>query len=260
MTNPRTTLSVVIPAYNEASRLPASLERLREFARTFPSMEVLVVDDGSRDATAELSEQIGRAWATDGSDLGGPMLRVLRNPGNRGKGWSVRHGMLEASGEWLLFTDADLSTPIEDVSALLEKARQGFDVVIGSRALRPDLVGVHQSLLREGAGKFFNVVMRVVLGLPFRDTQCGFKLVRQEAAREIFSRQRIEGFGFDAEVLYLARKLGFQAAEMAVRWNNAEGTKVGMLSGLNAFADLLRIRWWDLSGKYAAPRDERSSS
>jgi glycosyltransferase involved in cell wall biosynthesis len=251
MTNPRTTLSVVIPAYNEASRLPASLERLRAFARSFPSMEVLVVDDGSRDATAEIAQQIGRDWSPDG-----PLLRVLRNPGNRGKGWSVRHGMLEAAGEWLLFTDADLSTPIEEVFTLLEEARKGFDVVIGSRALRPDLVGVHQSLLREGAGKFFNVVMRVVLGLPFRDTQCGFKLVRQEAAREIFSRQRIEGFGFDAEVLYLARKLGFRAAEIPVRWNNMEGTKVSMLSGLDAFADLLRIRWWDLSGKYDARRQE----
>src|ERR1019366_3923195 len=124
--------------------------------------------------------------------------------------------MLAASGEWLLFSDADFSTPIVDVSALLEKAREGFDVVIGSRALRPDLVGVHQSALREGAGKFFNLTMRVITGLPFHDTQCGFKLVRQEAARAIFSRQRIDGFGFDAEVLYLALKLGFSAAEVPV--------------------------------------------
>jgi dolichyl-phosphate beta-glucosyltransferase len=248
MTNPRTTLSVVIPAYNEASRLPASLKRLRDFARSFPSLEVLVVDDGSRDATAEIAEQIGRDWSPEG-----PVLRVLRNPGNRGKGWSVRHGMLEAAGEWLLFTDADLSTPIEEVFTLLDKAREGFDVVIGSRALRPDLVGVHQSILREKAGQFFNLVMRVATGLPFRDTQCGFKLVNREAAKDIFSRQRIEGFGFDVEVLYLARKLGFRAAELAVRWNNAEGTKVSMFSGLDAFVDLLRIRWWDLSGKYDEP-------
>jgi dolichyl-phosphate beta-glucosyltransferase len=249
MTNSRTTLSVVIPAYNEASRLPASLERLREFARTFPSMEVLVVDDGSRDATAEIAGNIGRSWEPEG-----PELRVLRNPGNRGKGWSVRHGMLEASGEWLLFSDADLSTPIDDVSVLLEKAQEGFDVVIGSRALRPDLVGVHQSLQRETAGKFFNLVMRLATGLPFRDTQCGFKLARRDAAREIFARQRIEGFGFDVEVLYLARKLGFRAAEVPVHWNNMAGTKVSMLSGLDAFVDLLRIRWWDLSGKYGAAR------
>jgi len=254
MTNPRTALSVVIPAYNEASRLPASLERLREFARNWASCEVLVVDDGSRDSTAEIAGQIGRAWAADGT-VDGPVLRVLRNPGNRGKGWSVRHGMLQASGDWLLFSDADFSTPIEEVSTLLEKAQEGFDVVIGSRALRPDLVGVHQSALRERAGKFFNLVMRVITGLPFRDTQCGFKLVRQEAAREVFSRQRIEGFGFDAEILYLARKLGFRAAEVPVRWNNVEGTKVSLLSGLDAFVDLVRIRWWDWSGKYDARRE-----
>jgi glycosyltransferase involved in cell wall biosynthesis len=249
MTNPRTALSVVIPAYNEASRLPASLERLRKFALTFPSLEVLVVDDGSRDSTAEIAEQTCRAWAADG-----PVLRVLRLPGNHGKGWSVRWGMLEASGEWLLFSDADLSTPIEEVATLLDKAREGFDVVIGSRTLRPELVGVHQSALREGAGKFFNLMMRLILGLPFHDTQCGFKLVRQGAAREIFSRQRIEGFGFDAEILFLARQLGFKAAEVPVRWNNVEGTKVSMLSGLEAFTDLLRIRWWDWSGKYDARR------
>jgi hypothetical protein len=158
--------------------------------------------------------------------------------------------MLEASGEWLLFSDTDLSTPIEEVSVLLEKAHAGFDVVIGSRALRPDLVGVHQSVWREKAGQFFNLVMRLATGLPFRDTQCGFKLVRREAAREIFSRQQIEGFGFDVEILYLARKLGFRAAEVPVRWNNVEGTKVSMFSGLDAFVDLARIRWWDLSGKY----------
>jgi dolichyl-phosphate beta-glucosyltransferase len=245
MTNPRTTLSVVIPAYNEASRLPASMERLREFARTFGQCEVLVVDDGSRDSTAEIAEQIGSAWGSQG-----PALRVLRNPGNRGKGYSVRHGMLEAAGDWLLFSDADFSTPIEDVSILLDKARQGYDVVIGSRALRPDLVGVHQSALREKAGQFFNLIMRIATRLPFHDTQCGFKLVRREAARDIFMRQRIGGFGFDVEVLYLARKLGFRSAEMPVRWNNAEGTKVSMLSGLDAFVDLLRIRWWDLTGKY----------
>ncbi len=253
MTNPRTTLSVVIPAYNEASRLPASLECLREFARSFGSVEVLVVDDGSHDATTELARQAGRAWAAEG-----PRLRVLSSPGNHGKGYSVRQGMLEASGEWLLFSDADLSTPIEEVSRLLEKAREGFDVVIGSRALRPDLVGVHQSVMREKAGQFFNLAMRLITSLPFRDTQCGFKLLRQEAAREIFSRQRIEGFGFDVEVLYLARKLGFRAADVPVRWNNVEGTKVNMLSGLDAFADLLRIRWWDWSGKYNIRRNNPS--
>lgn len=207
--------------------------------------EVLVIDDGSQDGTWQLVEEAGKAWAADGLTLS-----VLRNPGNRGKGYSVRHGMLQASGDWLLFSDADLSTPIEEVTLLLAKAAEGFDVVIGSRALRPDLVGVHQSALREKAGQLFNLVMRVATGLPFHDTQCGFKLVRREAARNIFRRQKIEGFGFDVEILYLARKLGYQAAEIPVRWNNVEGTKVSMLNGANAFADLARIRWWDAIGAY----------
>lgn len=239
-------LSVVIPSYNEESRLPASLEKLRAFAEGGPGFEVVIVDDGSKDRTIALIEETAAKWATT-TQL---RLRVLRNPGNRGKGFSVRHGMLEATGEWLLFTDADLSTPIEDVLPLLAKASEGFDVMIGSRALRPELVGKHQPILRELAGKFFNLVMRLTTGLPFHDTQCGFKMVRREAAREIFSRQKIEGFGFDVEVLYLAAKLGYRAAEVPVHWDNAEGSKVGGLSGADAFLDLVRIRWWDRTGKY----------
>ena len=231
----------MIPAYNEESRLPASLERVREFSRTTMPCEVVVVDDGSRDGTVRVAEQAAATW---------PELRVLKNPDNHGKGHSVRRGMLEATGDWLLFTDADLSTPIEELLTLHAKALEGFDVVIGSRALRRELVGVHQSAFREKAGQFFNVVMRMATGLPFRDTQCGFKLVRREAALEIFKRQKIEGFGFDVEILYLAHKLGYRAAEVPVRWNNVEGTKVGMFTGLIAFADLARIRWWDLAGKY----------
>jgi dolichyl-phosphate beta-glucosyltransferase len=229
-------LSVVIPAYNEESRLPASLARVREFSRANMPCEVIVVSDGSVDGTVRVAEQAG--------------AKVLQNPGNRGKGYSVRHGVMEAIGDWILFTDADLSTPIEELLTLHAKALEGFDIVIGSRALRRELVGVHQSILREGAGRFFNLVMRMVTGLPFHDTQCGFKLVRREAAREIFPRQKIEGFGFDVEILYIARKLGYRAAEVPVRWNNVEGTKVGMFTGLIAFADLVRIRWWDLTGQY----------
>ncbi len=238
---------MVIPAYNEASRLPAPLERLREFARDFPSMEVIVVDDGSSDRTWDIANEIARAWSA-----GGPPMRVLRNPGNRGKGFSVRHGVLNASGEWILFSDADFSTPIEDVHTLLDKTLQGFDVVIGSRALRPEFVGRHQSALRENAGRFFNLMMRLITGLPFLDTQCGFKLMRREPARAIFSRQKIDGFGFDAEVLYLARKLGYRSAEVPVHWNNIAGTKVSTLSGLDAFVDLARIRWWDARGRYVS--------
>ena len=180
-----------------------------------------------------------------------PALRLLRNPGNRGKGYSVRQGMLEANGEMLLFSDADLSAPIEEADKLLEKLAEGFHVAIGSRALRRELIGRHQSPFRETAGQIFNLLVRVVTGLAFWDTQCGFKLFRREAAQAIFSRQRLEGFGFDVEDLYLARKFGFSVAEVPVRWNHVPETKVRMLAdSVGMLTDLLRIRWWDWSGKY----------
>ena len=155
-------------------------------------------------------------------------VRVLRNPGNRGKGYAVRHGMLEAKGEWTLFTDADLSTPIEELEKLWTAAQEaGAQVAIGSRALDRSLIGVHQPLFRESAGKLFNLTVRVITGLPFRDTQCGFKLFETSAAREIFRRQQLERFGFDVEVLFIARKLGYSSIEVPVRWNDVAGTKVG---------------------------------
>ena len=234
--------SIVIPAYNEGTRLVPTLDRVLGFIRQQGwSAEVLVVNDGSRDDTAE----VVRSYAERH-----PAVRLIENPGNRGKGFSVRHGVLKATGDWILISDADFSTPIEEIATLRQKAADGFDLVIGSRALRPELVAVHQAWPRESAGKFFNLIMRTTTGLPFRDTQCGFKLVRREPAQEIFERQKIGGFGFDVEVLYLARKLGYRAAEVPVRWANAPGSKVGMFSGLAAFADLARIRWWDVCGQY----------
>jgi len=184
-----------------------------------------------------------------------PSIRVLRNPGNRGKGYSVRHGMLEAKGEWMLFTDADLSTPIEEIEKLFAAVKKNSaQVAIGSRALDRSLVGVHQPVFREYAGRFFNLVMRLVTGLPFHDTQCGFKLFQREAAREIFSRQQLERFGFDAEVLYISKRLGYRAVEVPVRWDDVAGSKVGTLQGLNGFLDLLRIRRNSLAGRYQTGR------
>ena len=201
-----------------------------------------MIDDGSRDGTAALVERTAATW---------PVMRLLRNPGNRGKGYSIRHGMLDAKGDWVLFTDADLSTPIEEVEKLLAAVdRHHADVAIGSRALDRSLVSVHQSAMREFSGRFFNLVMRGVTRLPLRDTQCGFKLFRREAAQEIFSRLQIDGFGFDVEALYIARKLGFKTIEVPVRWANVEGTKVSLANGLNAFADLARIRRNALRGLY----------
>lgn len=234
-------LSIVIPAYNEANRLPASLEAVLAYAEgRFPWSEVIVVDDGSTDNTAETVEALGDA-----------RVRLLRNPGNRGKGYAVRHGMLAATGDWRLFTDADLSAPIEELGRLFAEAkRTGAAVAIGSRAIDRRLISVRQSWIRETAGRIFNLAMRVMTGLSFQDTQCGFKLFTADAAQRIFKRQLLNGFGFDVEDLYIAKKLGIKVVEVPVRWAHAEGTKVGLASGLQAFFDPLRIRWNNLKGLY----------
>ncbi len=237
-------VSIVIPAYNEEARLPSTLDAISAYLRTkdFAFVEVIVVDDGSRDGTAALVDRYAERCAG---------VRLLRNPGNRGKGYTVRHGMLEAKGEWILYTDADLSAPIGELDKLFTAAeRENADVAIGSRAVDRSLVGVHQSAFREISGRVFNVIMRMVTGLPFRDTQCGFKLFRASAAREIFSRQTLDGFSFDVEDLVIAKSLGCRAIEVPVVWNNVEGTKVSMLSGVKSFTDLVGIRWRAMSGRY----------
>ena len=240
----RPSLSIIIPAYNEQARLPETLCRIFDYlAETHRSgTEVLVVDDGSSDGTIE-------AAAAFQSQHEG--FRILRNPGNRGKGYAVRHGMLEAQGEWRLFTDADLSAPIEEVEKLCRAVRRsGAQVAIGSRAVDRSLIEVHQSAFRETAGKFFNVVMRSTLGLPFADTQCGFKLFAGDAAERIFGLQRLERFGFDAEALFIAYQLGYKIEEVPVRWRHVEGTKVGLASGADSFADLARVRMNHWRGLY----------
>ena len=201
---------------------------------SFSFLEVIVVDDGSRDGTARVVEEFARD---------NKCLRLVRNPGNRGKGYAVRHGMLEAKGEWILYTDADLSAPIEELEKLCRAAReQDAAVAIGSRAVDRSLVEVHQPAFRELSGRCFNLVMRMVTGLPFRDTQCGFKLYRADAARKIFSLQKQEGFSFDVEDLLIAKKLGVRTVEVPVRWANVEGTKVRLSQGIMSFLDLVKIR------------------
>ena len=238
-------ITIVIPAYNEERRLPATLSavlaHLRE--REWRFAEVLVVDDGSTDATVGVAEEFCRSH---------PAVRLLKNPGNRGKGYSVRHGMLEAKGDWALFSDADLSAPIEEMDKLVEAAEgRGAAVAIGSRALDRSLIAVHQSFFRESAGRVFNLLMQLLTGLRFQDTQCGFKLFEAGAAREVFRRQRLERFGFDAEVLFIARRLGYLTVEVPVRWSHSEGTKVSMFrDSLNMFLDLLRVRWHQFRGRY----------
>lgn len=238
-------ISIIIPAYNEEARLPATLDRVIGYlTRThWEFCEVLLVDDGSSDSTVTVAEEIRKRHA---------MLRVLRNPANRGKGYSVRHGMLEAKGEWALFSDADLSAPIEELDKLCKAAGESHaSVAIGSRALDRSLIGVHQSVWRENGGRIFNLLMRAATGLPFWDTQCGFKLFETKAAREIFRRQRLERFGFDAEILFIASRLGYKIVEIPVRWDHAEGTKVSVFrDSTEMFLDLLRIRWNDWMGRY----------
>ena len=235
-------LSIIVPSFNEEVRLPASLDLIAAYVSSQNrSTEVLVVDDGSNDRTAEVAASFTERIAN---------LRVLKNGENRGKGYSVRHGMQEARGEYVLFTDADLSAPIEEADKLLS-ALQQFDIAIGSRALNRDLIDVHESHFREFAGIIFNRIVRIVLWLPFVDTQCGFKAFRRERCRIIFEQQRIERFGFDPELLYLARHHGLKATEIPVRWSHSPATKINMMrDSIQMFVDVFTVRWNSLLGRY----------
>jgi dolichyl-phosphate beta-glucosyltransferase len=235
-------LSIVIPSYNEELRLPATLERIAAYLPNLGGeTEILVVDDGSKDRTAEVAESFRSRL---------PGLRVISNGANRGKGYSVRHGMLEARGHTVLFTDADLSAPIEDAPKLLE-ALKTYDVAIGSRALDRRLITVHESRFREFAGIVFNMIVRVILRLPFVDTQCGFKAFQRERCQILFVQQRIERFGFDPELLYLARHHGLHTVEIPVRWAHSPATKVNMLrDSVQMFVDVFTIRWNAIRGRY----------
>jgi glycosyltransferase involved in cell wall biosynthesis len=241
MTAPQ--LSIVIPAYNEEFRLPTSLERIAGFLeRSSGSGEVIVVDDGSHDRTGAVANSFC-------SRISG--LKVLANGVNRGKGFSVRRGMLEAQGEFVLFSDADLSAPIEEADKLLAALEEGYDVAIGSRAVNRDLIEVHESPFREFAGIIFNKIVRITLRLPFVDTQCGFKAFRRKRCRVLFEQQTIERFGFDPELLYLARHHHLRAVEIPVRWAHSPATKVNMLrDSVQMFLDVFVIRWNAIRGRY----------
>ena len=242
MVNTTPDLTIVIPSFNEEKRLPPTLERIAAYLREKRlGAEVIVVDDGSTDRTAAVAE----SWKDRISGL-----RVVSNGRNRGKGFSVRHGSLEARGDIVLFTDADLSAPIEEADKLLA-ALKTHDVAIGSRAVDRSLIEVHESPFREFAGIIFNRIVRITLRLPFVDTQCGFKAFRRERCKIIFEQQTIEGFGFDPELLYLARHHGFSIVEVPVRWAHSPATKVNMVrDSLQMFLDIFVIRWNGLRGRY----------
>ena len=222
--------------------LPATLERIAAYLLTYGrEAEVLVVDDGSEDGTAAVAESFRSKI---------PRLRVVSNGVNRGKGYSVRYGMQEARGRIALFTDADLSAPIEEAGKLLG-ALETNDVAIGSRAMDRSLISVHESPFREFAGIIFNKIVRSILWLPFVDTQCGFKAFRRERCGILFEQQTIEGFGFDPELLFLARRHGLRVVEIPVRWGHSPATKVSMLhDSIQMFIDVFTIRWNSLRGRY----------
>jgi dolichyl-phosphate beta-glucosyltransferase len=236
-------LSIVVPAYNEEKRLGTTLDRLTAYmgAQGY-SYEILVVDDGSVDGTVDLIRERARRRGD---------IRLVKNAVNRGKGYSVRHGIEEARGEYSLFSDADLSTPIEDVEKLFPKLKKGFDVAIGSRALKESDVRVHQPWYRELMGKTFNKIVRLIVLHGIKDTQCGFKLFKTSVAKEVFSRQRIERFSFDVEALFIAQKRGYRIAEVPVTWYNSPSSTVSVMSDpIRMFTDVVRIRYYALKGYY----------
>jgi glycosyltransferase involved in cell wall biosynthesis len=236
-------VSIVVPAYNEAVRIGESIRKIEAFLKKMPwKAEVIVVDDGSKDDTADVV-----------SGMTFPGLRVIRNNPNRGKGFAVRTGVLDSLGEYVLFTDADLSAPIDELEKLLKAAQeQRADVVIGSRAVDRSYIEIHQSRGRELGGIVFNLMVKTILGLRIHDTQCGFKLFKRSKAIPVFEKMTITGFGFDPELLFLAKRARLKILELPVRWSHAEGSKIRFATdSVRMFSDLLRIRWNQISGRYS---------
>jgi dolichyl-phosphate beta-glucosyltransferase len=235
--------SIVIPAFNESARIPATLESVVSCIREREwDAEVIVVNDGSRDSTAALVREFAR---------NAPEVRLVENPGNRGKGYSVRSGILQALGEIVMFTDSDLSAPIEEAERLFEAIAEGADIAIGSRWLEKNRQTHRQPLYRRFLGRCFNAVTRAVMGLPFADTQCGFKAFTRAAAQTVFQLQTIERWGFDPEILFIARKRGFRVIEVPVSWAHDERSRMSYLKdGMKMLEEIATIRWNAFTGQY----------
>jgi dolichyl-phosphate beta-glucosyltransferase len=227
-------VSVVIPAYNEGERIGITLGKLVKYLeKNFPRFEIIVVDDGSSDDTAETVKRVAET---------NRQIALISYSPNRGKGFAVRQGMLRAANEAVLFTDADLSTPVEEIAVALAELARGFSVVIASRRHPESVIALRQSWVRELIGRTFNALVRLMIGLPYKDTQCGFKCFTRSAAKEIFSRTRINTFSFDVEALLIAGAMGHAIKEIPVRWTNGVGSKVRPLrDGLKILGELLTL-------------------
>jgi glycosyltransferase involved in cell wall biosynthesis len=236
-------LSIVIPAYNESARIEQTLERVMECVDGQGwDAEVLVVDDGSRDRTVEIVHRWMERF---------PRLHLIQNEGNRGKGYSVRNGLLQAAGEVVMFTDADLSAPMEEAERLFAAIADGADVAIGSRWMDRTRQTIYQPLYRRFFGRCFNWVTRTIMGLPFKDTQCGFKAFKRSAAQIIFRLQRIERWGFDPEILFIARKLRYSVREVPVTWGHDERSRMSYLKdGMKMLEEMAVIRGNSIVGRY----------
>jgi glycosyltransferase involved in cell wall biosynthesis len=235
--------SIVIPAFNEGARIPATLESVLSCVRAKGwAAEIIVVNDGSQDATAEVVRDFART---------APEVRLIENSGNRGKGYSVRSGILQALGEVVMFTDSDLSAPIEEAERLFAAIEQGADIAIGSRWLESGRQTHRQPLYRQFFGRCFNAVTRGVMGLRFADTQCGFKAFTRPAAQTIFQLQTIERWGFDPEILFIALKRGYHVVEVPVSWAHDERSRMSYLrDGMKMLEEIAVIRWNALLGRY----------
>ncbi len=236
-------LSLIIPAFNEKARIGKSLERILSFLRSQPyRSEVIIVDDGSQDQTGDFVKE------RYGNNNG---VRTHQQPQNLGKGKAVKEGMLLGNGEYLFFSDADLSVPIETLPDFLTQLENNCDVTIGTRRQPGATIEVRQPLYREFLGKMYTRLTNWILGLRVTDFTCGFKGFRRNAALELFSRQRLKNWSFDAEILYLAQLNGFRVREVPVRWRNDQATKVRLWRDiLSSFLELLQIRFYDSQGKY----------
>lgn len=228
-------VSIIIPAYNESERIATTLEEILNFLRKQSyASEILIADDGSKDETCHIADSI----------LANFPHEILRSEENRGKGHAVRRGMLRARGEYLFFMDADLSTPIEEMTPFLKYLQNNYDIVIGSRAMKDSHIVVHQNVLRERMGKVFNFLARRLTFKDIYDSQCGFKSFRRNVARDLFGSAKLNGFGFDAEILYLAQRKSYRILEAPITWRNSPKSRVSILGDpVKMFWDLIRIRW-----------------